>query len=113
MPRGYEKIKDTLQQHVHKGSIIVSDKWKSTEKAVKVLGYKAPPAINHSIEFRDRATGFHANDIESENVRLKEWSRHRYCRLRLTELDLYEYAFYVNVGKHFSDVMKALAIPSP
>ena len=66
------------------------------------------PPINHSLEFRDRESGFHSNDIESENSRLKLWSRKRYSKLMLTELDLHEYAYYVNVGATMEDVMAAL-----
>ena len=54
--------------------------------------------MNHSVRIRDRVTGFHSNDIESENDRLKHWSRVRYGRLQLCELDLNEYAYYVNEG---------------
>ena len=107
-PRGYEEIRDTLESRVRKGSIIVSDKWTSTTKAVHALGYRAPPAIDHGVEFRDRETGFHSNDIESENSRLKTWSRERYHRLQLTEDDLHEYAFYVNKGSSVADIMSAL-----
>ena len=60
------------------------------------------------MEFRDRSTGFHSNDIESGNGRLKGWSRHRYGRLQLSEPDLHEYAFYVNRGTSFVEVMDAL-----
>ena len=89
---------------------MVSDKWTSTVKAVREMGYNAPPAINHGIEFRDRETGFHANDIESENARLKAWSRHRYSRLHLSELDLHEYSFYVNNGSTMTTIMAALGV---
>ena len=107
-PRGYEEIAFTLQSHINKGCIVVSDKWKSTVQALNALGYRSPPAINHGIEFRDRETGFHSNDIESENNRLTTWSRHRYSRLQLTELDLHEYAYYVNVGSLMALVACAL-----
>ena len=84
------------------------DQWKSTKAAAKKLGYEYAPPINHSLEFRDRQTGFHSNDIESENNRLKHWSRVRYSKLSLTELDLHEYAYYINVGSSMKDVMAAL-----
>ena len=41
--------------------------------------------------------------------RLKHWSRVRYSRLQLSELDLHEYTFYVNVGSSVDTVFKALA----
>ena len=109
-PRGYEEISDTLNMCIRHGSIIVSDKWTGTVKAVRALGYRSPPAINHGVEFRDRETGFHSNDIESENNRLKAWARHRYSRLQLTEEDLHEYTFYINKGSLMADVMQALAL---
>ena len=49
------------------------------------------------------------NDVESENARLKGWSRHRNGRLGLRELDMEEYAFYVNVGEGMKAVMRGLA----
>ena len=93
---------------IKKGSFLVFDKWGGTVKAVKELGFKHAPPVNHSKEFRDRATGFHSNDIESENQRLKHWSRIRYGRLMLSELDVHEYAYYVNVGHTMHLVFQGL-----
>ena len=107
-PRGYEEISDTLPMLVHRGSIVVSDKWWSTRKAVRSLGFASPPGINHGVEFRDRATGFHSNDIEAEFQRLKAWPRARYTRLQLTELDLHEYTFYSNMSDSVCKVLEAL-----
>ena len=70
---------------------------------------KHAPAINHSKEFRDRAMGFHSNDIESENARLKRWSRKRYGVLQLSELDLLEYTFMINKCSAMSGIMEGLA----
>ena len=36
----------------------------------------------HSICWRDRATGFHSNDVESEFNRFKRWVRERYGQLK-------------------------------
>ena len=69
---------------------------------------RAPPAVNHSIEWRDRATGFHSNDIESENQRIKAFARARYSQLQLSDADVHEYAYYVNVGDALPDVAPAL-----
>lgn len=109
-PRGLQEIKKVIQKFVAKGSILVFDKWKSTVSAVQQLGFRHAPPINHSVEFRSRETGFHANDIESENHRLKHFSRIRNGRLMLNELDLHEYAFYINVGKDMPTILKALAV---
>lgn len=107
-PRGLAEIRATLKAHVKQGSMLVFDKWKSTKAAAKALGFTYAPPVNHQVEFRDRVTGFHSNDIESENSRLKHWSRVRYGTLSLNELDLHEYAYYTNVGNSMKDVMAAL-----
>ena len=108
MPRGMEEIRDTLKMCIKKGTKLVFDKWEATKSAAKKLGYDYAPPINHSVEFRNSATGFHSNDVESENNRLKHWSRVRYCKLSLSELDMHEYAYYVNVGSTMKDVMAAI-----
>ena len=56
------------------------------------------------------ALGFHTNDVESENNRIKHWARARYSTLKLEESDMYEYVFYTNVGKSMTDVMHGLAV---
>ena len=76
--------------------------------AAQALGFCFVEPINLSVEFRDRETSFHSNDIESENNRIKAKSRHRNSRLILTENDLHEYAYYVNAGQRMADVMLAL-----
>ena len=74
--------------------------------------------MNHSVGFRDRVSGFHSNDVESENNRIKRFLRKRYGLLLLgrrknlsneTVLDMYEYVYRVNVGPSFESYMKALA----
>jgi len=107
-PRGLQEIADTMALRIHKGSKLVFDGWLSSKSAAKKLGYDFVKPINHKVEFRDRVTGFHSNDIESENNKLKHWSRVRHSRLILNELDLHEYAYYVNVGSSMKDVMAAL-----
>ncbi len=116
--------------------------------AVKSLGFCCAPPVKHDQGWRDRKTGFHSNDCEGENNRLKTWLRSRYTTLKLTfkavvnavldavgpsaeeippadasdaddealtvePLDLYEYAFYVNVGNSMSDVMRARLVDCP
>ena len=121
-PRGLVSIRETLEQRVKAKSKLVFDKWPSTVSAVKELGFDSAPPINHGQMFRDRATGFHSNDIESEFNRLKQWLRQRYSQLRLggafdtddknmdlEDGDLCEYMFYINVGSSMHDVMSAIA----
>ena len=60
--------------------------------------------------YRDNETGFHTNDAESENSRLKRWSRLRYGRLSLDAHEMDEYIFYVNVGESMGAVMRGLAV---
>ena len=109
-PRGLEEIKDTIEAHIAKESLLVHDAWTSTETAVEELGYKHPPGIVHKEGYRDVHTGFHTNDAESENSRLKDASRARYGHLRLTEDELAEYAFYVNIGSSMPNVLRGLAV---
>jgi hypothetical protein len=108
-PRGLGEIRKVLQERVHKHSFLVFDKWKATVAAVRDLGFQHAPPVNHSIGYRDRESGFHSNDVESENSRLKHWSRARYGRLNVTEREMAEYTFYVNHSKKMSAVMEALA----
>ena len=92
-PRGLDEIADTLKTHVHNKSLLVHDKFTSTTYAVRKLGYKAAPPVSHVSGYRDARTGFHTNDAESENARLKKWSRSRYGQLYLTDNEMDEYAF--------------------
>ena len=68
---------DTLHSRIHKKSVLVFDGWTATTKAADQLGYAHPPSVKHRKCFRDSGTGFHTNDAESENNRLKRWSRFR------------------------------------
>ncbi len=72
---------------------------------VNSLGYKSDPPVKHEKHFRDPSTGFHTNDAESENNRLKKWSRTRYGKLQLNASEMDEYVFYVNVGSSMCDVL--------
>ena len=65
--------------------------------------------MKHHKCFRDSDTGFHTNDAESENNRLKRWSRQRHGRLHIEESDMQEYMFYVNVGGSMMSVLEGLA----
>ena len=107
-PRGFEEIRDTFKLRLNRRTKPVFDKWHGTKKAASELGFKFAKPINHSVEYRDRETGFHSNDIESENNRLKHWCRVRYSRLLISEGDLHEYAYYINVGSSVEAIMKAL-----
>lgn len=101
------------------------DSWKASTAAIHDLGFKAAPPVNHSVGWRDTSAGFHSNDIESEFSRLKNMVRERYGRLSFQATssdpdadsidagDLYEYAFRVNIGSSFDDVLRALRLVSP
>ena len=83
---------------------------RSTDSAVQAMGFRHAPPVVHEDKYRDAATGFHTNDAESENLRVKRWSRHRYGRLSLSANDMDEYVFYINVGEGMAAVMKGLAM---
>ena len=63
-----------------------------------------------SWHFRDPSTGFHTNDAESGNNKLKKWSRTRYGKLHINASEMDEYVFYVNVGSSMCDVFHGLAM---
>lgn len=127
-PRGKVSMERALAACISKKAFLVHDAWTASTAAIKSMGYKAAPPVNHSVGWRDNSTGFHSNDIESEFSRLKNLVRERYGRLSFQatlgtsepeedeELDLgdlYEYAFRVNVGSSFEDVRRALQVVSP
>ena len=88
------------------------DKWTASESAVRQLGFRSAPPVNHKKGWRDTETGYRTNDIESENARIKGWARKLYGRVILTENDLYEYTFWVNCGRGLAGAMEALAADS-
>ena len=104
------EIRDTIQSRIVKKTTIVHDGWLPTESAVTELGYKHPPSVKHDKGYRDPKTGFHTNDAESENARVKGKNRVRYGKLQLNEQELAEYVFYVNLGKSMSKVLEGLAL---
>ena len=133
-PRGLVSMTKVIKQHVKKRSFLVFDGWKSSVAAVKRLGYRSAPPVDHCAGWRDRSTGFHSNDIESENARMKMWLRTRYSKMPVLNAaasdavgaadpesapceeeqtmplpDLAEYAHYVNSGKSMAAAMEALA----
>ena len=113
---------NVTKAHIKPKSFLVFDGWKASRAASERLGYRYAPPVSHSLAWRDISTGFHCNDAESENRRLKTWLRARYTKLRLTvagsddadvpdpgfALDLYEYTYYANVGNSVGDVCGAL-----
>ena len=126
-PRGLKAMKAVIASRIKKKSFLIFDGWKSSEAAVRQLGYRHAPPVNHTLGWRDTATGFHSNDIESENSRLKNFLRNRYSKLLIQEtrcvaaaedstevkdievLDLFEYAYYTNIGDTMSKVMHGVA----
>ena len=124
-PSGIKSMKKAILKCISPKAFVVHDKWKASAPALAEIGLKAAPPVNHSQGWRDRATGFNSNDIESEFSRLKRSVRERYGRLSFQSQgaddsddvvdagDLYEYTFKTNVGNRFFDVLKALQLKSP
>ncbi|CAK0903924.1 unnamed protein product, partial [Prorocentrum cordatum] len=108
-PRGLGEIKATLEEKAEKGTFLVHDGWAPAAAAAKALGYKSAPPVVHEEDYRDPATGFHANDAESENPRPKGWNRQRCGQLQLDALEMEEYVFYVNVGDTVESTSKGLS----
>lgn len=116
-PRGITSFKNAIADRVRVGSFVDFDKWMASAAAIKALSYKHAPPINHTFSFRDRMTGFHSNDIESEFARVKRCLRERHGRLTLAggstrteamEGDLYAYMFYINNTNDMKTVVKAM-----
>ena len=126
-PRGLVSMKRVLRKHIKNKSSLVLDGWESSKAAVVQLGYRHAPPVNHTLGWRNSENGFHSNDIESKNNKLKTWMRVRHTKLQfqgIMELpslshdndvpveecspDLYEYAFYINVGTDMEHVMRAV-----
>ena len=89
---------------------------------MRSLGYDHAPPVKHEQGWRDRITGFHSNDVESENAKFKGWVRARYSKLSISfrnvndadaeiaqvePLDLYEYCYYVNAGDDMTSIMRS------
>ena len=108
-PRGFVELRSTLQGCVRKRTFLVFDGWHATNQAVQDLGYDCADPVVHEDGWRDTKTGFHTNDVESENQRVKGWSRKRYGRLNINSHEMDEYIFYTNVGTDMVAVMKGLA----
>ena len=133
-PRGSRSMKGVVKRHVKQKSFCVFDGWFVSKALCVSLGYKHAPPAKHDAGWRDRRTGYHSNDAESENARLKSWLRGRYTKLSLTFTkkaqeveyaktdeeapnldpsvlpDMYEYLHYINVGKTMDIVMKSVAL---
>ena len=114
--RGGASLAVVMAKHLHKGCKLVADEWTGTPPAARKAGMTIAGRCVHSSGFRNRKTGFHNNDIESENGRMKQFMRHRYGSLRFgtysqltneTIGDVYEYAYRTNVGDSFRCYMLA------
>ena len=110
-PRGLHETRHTLHRRTHTHTqkknmywSLILDGWTATTK-----GYMHPPSVKNHKCFRDAQTGFHTNDAESENNRLKRWSRQCHGHLRIEEYDMQEYMFYVNIGNSMMLVLEGLA----
>ena len=130
-PRGVRSLRKVIQSRIKPKSFLIFDGWKQSKTATEQLGFRHAPPVIHDKGFRDRDAGFHSNDVESENARIKQWLRMRYSKLPaqpadntvhtdaisseyhvLSEhesLDMYEYCFYCNVGAAMPSVMEGLS----
>lgn len=109
-PRGTQQLKKVIKHHIKPGTKPVTDGWAPSASAVNSLGhFEEHAVVNHSKEWRNE-DGYHTNDIESENNRLKTWARRRWGRLppKCTDEMLMEYVFRVNVGSSFKCVLTAV-----
>jgi transposase-like protein len=61
--RSAETLLNVLKEHIHPGSIIYSDMWKSYNGINEILGLQHS-TVNHSFNFKDPDTGVHTNTVE-------------------------------------------------
>ena len=73
-PRGKESLMQDFDACIHKGAKVIGDGWEATASAAQELGMEVKQC-NHTANFRNRNTGAHSNDAESEVARFKRWSR--------------------------------------
>ena len=109
-PRGEEELKALFQGHTKRGAISVTDEWPGTMAAIKRLRRSGQhKVVKHQDEWRNKE-GWHTNDGESENGRMKQWARTRHGKLPVvTQSLLDEYMFGVNVGRSFDNITSALS----
>ena len=111
--RGEEELKTLYKAHTKRGAITVTDEWSGTKAALKRLCRSAQHVtVNHTDAWRSKE-GWHTNDAESENNRIKNWARARYAKLPVVNDGmLNEYMFNVNVGRDFGKIIEAVTAQS-
>ena len=60
-----------IQQHVANGSTVWSDEWAAYNRVAGLPNVSSHGVVNHSLEFVNRATGVHTQNIESYWNRVK------------------------------------------
>ena len=83
------------------------------------LGHKNP-TCNHAQNFRNKKTGVHSNDAESEMARFKKWTRSKWTATRTVNSKsaakkkahlhkhVQEYILQTNLGKDMAVTMSTL-----
>ena len=119
MPRGTGSLTEVFKRRIKPHTDAVADKWGATVPALAQANVGLRGQVNHNENWRDPATGYHSNDIESEWGRFKLWFSQRYSyvrssnnkddRLKQRKMQHHvdEYVYYVNVGSDIASIMKA------
>ena len=130
-------MKLAIQQWIRRRSLFVFNGLIASGAVTNTLGYRHAPLVKHDTDWRDRKTGHHSNDIESENGKFKQLIRTRHSNfdvafyevrpdemvlhddgdaegpLAFEPFDPFEYVFYVNVGKAIPDIMQVQCHSTP
>ena len=105
-------LEELLINHVHPGSVIYSDCWKSYNQLSE--RFSAHYTVNHSKNFVDPTTNTHTNTIEGNWAGVKQQTSVSYRVKGFVELHLIRYTLKRNYekGSAFKMLLRYLLLPS-
>ena len=89
-----------IQQHVANGSTVWSDEWAAYNRIASLPNVSSHEVVNHSIEFVNRTTGVHTQNVESYWNRVKiKLKRMRGCHEHQLASYLDEFMYRERFGR--------------